>query len=159
MHHTAINHLSRGRDLPARQQLLAIPGLRDAHLPRPRIDPDRPLLLVDPPPHHLTTSANHERKEDLVDDLLRAGTSGALLTVEPFLPSQALDREAICGLAWLSPCSPAKAGQSGRPRGGRANRQARVRLGARFGVSRSEEHTSELQSPCNLVCRLLLEKN
>src|SRR5256885_11227774 len=24
------------------------------------------------------------------------------------------------------------------------------------GVSRSEEHTSELQSPCNLVCRLLL---
>src|SRR5256885_13129881 len=25
--------------------------------------------------------------------------------------------------------------------------------------SRSEEHTSELQSPCNLVCRLLLEKN
>src|SRR5256885_10780871 len=36
---------------------------------------------------------------------------------------------------------------------------------ARFGIEgpfgggkRSEEHTSELQSPCNLVCRLLLEK-
>src|SRR3989454_6989555 len=30
---------------------------------------------------------------------------------------------------------------------------------ARFAArSRSEEHTSELQSPCNLVCRLLLEK-
>src|SRR2546426_5845265 len=27
-----------------------------------------------------------------------------------------------------------------------------------FDVVRSEEHTSELQSPCNLVCRLLLEK-
>src|SRR5256885_7734591 len=27
-----------------------------------------------------------------------------------------------------------------------------------FSVARSEEHTSELQSPCNLVCRLLLEK-
>src|SRR2546426_1688303 len=27
-----------------------------------------------------------------------------------------------------------------------------------FIVQRSEEHTSELQSPCNLVCRLLLEK-
>src|SRR5688500_17606351 len=27
------------------------------------------------------------------------------------------------------------------------------------GRLRSEEHTSELQSPCNLVCRLLLEKN
>src|SRR5256885_5486109 len=26
------------------------------------------------------------------------------------------------------------------------------------GRPRSEEHTSELQSPCNLVCRLLLEK-
>src|SRR2546426_6733023 len=26
------------------------------------------------------------------------------------------------------------------------------------GHRRSEEHTSELQSPCNLVCRLLLEK-
>src|SRR5256885_7987041 len=25
-------------------------------------------------------------------------------------------------------------------------------------LHRSEEHTSELQSPCNLVCRLLLEK-
>src|SRR2546426_3576524 len=27
-----------------------------------------------------------------------------------------------------------------------------------FFKHRSEEHTSELQSPCNLVCRLLLEK-
>src|SRR3989454_3381306 len=28
----------------------------------------------------------------------------------------------------------------------------------RYTPPRSEEHTSELQSPCNLVCRLLLEK-
>src|SRR2546426_2720967 len=28
----------------------------------------------------------------------------------------------------------------------------------RIRLTRSEEHTSELQSPCNLVCRLLLEK-
>src|SRR5256885_12101937 len=28
----------------------------------------------------------------------------------------------------------------------------------RSSRTRSEEHTSELQSPCNLVCRLLLEK-
>src|SRR2546426_7747307 len=27
-----------------------------------------------------------------------------------------------------------------------------------LSVVRSEEHTSELQSPCNIVCRLLLEK-
>src|SRR5256885_8389256 len=30
--------------------------------------------------------------------------------------------------------------------------------GAESLLIRSEEHTSELQSPCNLVCRLLLEK-
>src|SRR2546426_9292480 len=38
-------------------------------------------------------------------------------------------------------------GWSARPRGCRDHR-----------LVRSEEHTSELQSPCNLVCRLLLEK-
>src|SRR2546426_2035091 len=32
------------------------------------------------------------------------------------------------------------------------------RAQAREILYRSEEHTSELQSPCNLVCRLLLEK-
>src|SRR5256885_11229385 len=30
--------------------------------------------------------------------------------------------------------------------------------GQPIGKIRSEDHTSELQSPCNLVCRLLLEK-
>src|SRR5256885_3842436 len=33
-----------------------------------------------------------------------------------------------------------------------------VFLKRRAKRGRSEEHTSELQSPCNLVCRLLLEK-
>src|SRR5688500_19262416 len=32
------------------------------------------------------------------------------------------------------------------------------RLAAMMPRGRSEEHTSELQSPCNLVCRLLLAK-
>src|SRR2546426_353632 len=42
--------------------------------------------------------------------------------------------------------------------------RSRSRRGERLGAdedrdaARSEEHTSELQSPCNLVCRLLLEK-
>src|SRR5205807_4452341 len=36
-------------------------------------------------------------------------------------------------------------------------RQSR-RLRSDYRSNRSEEHTSELQSPCNLVCRLLLEK-
>src|SRR5256885_12438261 len=50
-------------------------------------------------------------------------------------------------------------------RSGEAQRGQRVRglPGLRDGDEerihrRSEEHTSELQSPCNLVCRLLLEK-
>src|SRR2546426_3828916 len=43
------------------------------------------------------------------------------------------------------------------------DRRGRVQIlahgsSSRLRVSRSEEHTSELQSPCNLVCRLLLEK-
>src|SRR6266446_8375510 len=46
--------------------------------------------------------------------------------------------------------APARAGQA---------LEAADRGDARQGApSRSEEHTSELQSPCNLVCRLLLEK-
>src|SRR2546426_5823106 len=42
----------------------------------------------------------------------------------------------------------AKGVEAGNGRGRRAAPRA----------GRSEEHTSELQSPCNLVCRLLLEK-
>src|SRR2546426_8652758 len=34
----------------------------------------------------------------------------------------------------------------------------RLSLAENGRQKRSEEHTSELQSPCNLVCRLLLEK-
>src|SRR5256885_10566588 len=41
-----------------------------------------------------------------------------------------------------------------RPHRARSGTDARALAAAR----RSEEHTSELQSPCNLVCRLLLEK-
>src|SRR2546426_5550458 len=51
-----------------------------------------------------------------------------------------------------SPCFPA---------GVRRDRDGGLALPWRLSVpgpERSEEHTSELQSPCNLVCRLLLEK-
>src|SRR5256885_13065015 len=41
---------------------------------------------------------------------------------------------------------------------GAAQRQTNRGNSQRSTASRSEEHTSELQSPCNLVCRLLLEK-
>src|SRR2546426_8323692 len=50
----------------------------------------------------------------------------------------------------------------GHPAAGKAElrrrRAAPVRGHHRLRAARSEEHTSELQSPCNLVCRLLLEK-
>src|SRR2546426_7094942 len=46
------------------------------------------------------------------------------------------------------------------PRPGKRVRASAVPAGTPSSneISRSEEHTSELQSPCNLVCRLLLEK-
>src|SRR5256885_10797449 len=53
-------------------------------------------------------------------------------------------------LAWRRVLQRAPVRQGDDPAGARARR--------RPGQRRSEEHTSELQSPCNLVCRLLLEK-
>src|SRR2546426_4680066 len=46
------------------------------------------------------------------------------------------------------------------PAGDRAQglKRGQIGKGETEGAQRSEEHTSELQSPCNLVCRLLLEK-
>src|ERR1022692_5323264 len=38
------------------------------------------------------------------------------------------------------------------------SRSSDLRSSVHFFSPRSEEHTSELQLPCNLVCRLLLEK-
>src|SRR5256885_12949854 len=40
----------------------------------------------------------------------------------------------------------------------RGDKRLQVQLQRQSLRERSEEHTSELQSPCNLVCRLLLEK-
>src|SRR5256885_11617528 len=77
--------------------------------------------------------------------------------------------EALC--CWRSDTrSPHEAGLS--PIALERNRRAScdtsidIAAGLRTGIAathywtdhRSEEHTSELQSPCNLVCRLLLEK-
>src|SRR2546430_12125887 len=39
-----------------------------------------------------------------------------------------------------------------------SNANRKFKIGAKPDISRSEEHTSELQSQSNLVCRLLLEK-
>src|SRR2546426_8840205 len=48
--------------------------------------------------------------------------------------------------------------RSVRGRGRRVVKKSQTPLDDPGLAERSEEHTSELQSPCNLVCRLLLEK-
>src|SRR5258708_25949948 len=68
-------------------------------------------------------------------------------------PYTTLFRSSTAPLPSATPCaipatSPASGSPTGRP--GAAPRPP--------GASRSEEHTSELQSPDHLVCRLLLEK-
>src|SRR2546426_8493086 len=63
-------------------------------------------------------------------------------------PYTTLFRSARCRVThWMMPSAPAR-----HPRNPHF-----LRALSDYGV-RSEEHTSELQSPCNLVCRLLLEK-
>src|SRR5690242_21531866 len=50
-------------------------------------------------------------------------------------------------------------GDSGEPEGAAIRASMTLTVGAaKKGLLRSEEHTSELQSHVNLVCRLLLEK-
>src|SRR2546426_2231112 len=85
--------------------------------------------------------------------------------LRPFRPRARWSRpNRVCGALQQSP-----AADSRRDRTSRAAREAgildlerlegeRVLGDGYIDLPRSEEHTSELQSPCNLVCRLLLEK-
>src|SRR5437762_9901629 len=61
-------------------------------------------------------------------------------------PISLVTRSSVCA------SSPRRARSSTRAENARSN------SGSRFSALRSEEHTSELQSPMYLVCRLLLEK-
>src|SRR5205807_4635064 len=74
---------------------------------------------------------------------------------------RAVDGDLSPQLYFAQPVEPLEAHDLGRPAASHGTRRT-VDLGktARifFRDRRSEEHTSELQSPCNLVCRLLLEK-
>src|SRR5207244_12162994 len=79
------------------------------------------------------------RSSDLSD-------SSALQT--RYLSMSPLGRKEIF-LPWEKPAPP-------RPRTPEASSSSSTSAGS--SVSRSEEHTSELQSPDHLVCRLLLEK-
>src|SRR2546422_4130662 len=57
-----------------------------------------------------------------------------------------------------SPCPPTRARSAGQSAPGRRTSSRRAGPARTSGSSRSEEHTSELQSRLHLVCRLLLEK-
>src|SRR6266581_622963 len=58
-----------------------------------------------------------------------------------------------------TPCSARSGvGKATRPGSCSSNKRSRCAARSRARSSRSEEHTSELQSPVHLVCRLLLEK-
>src|SRR5256885_11762295 len=86
-----------------------------------------------------------------------------------YCPSR--DRSICVNIAWACPLQrcqlpscvdssgsrnrPASIKRSPQPSGGVASRRIPWLQPL---LRRSEEHTSELQSPCNLVCRLLLEK-
>src|SRR2546427_8603479 len=64
-----------------------------------------------------------------------------------------------CGSARDPPRSSRTPGDRAGPSGGPARSPGvRLDLGGSRALPRSEEHTSELQSQSNLVCRLLLEK-
>src|SRR5256885_4497108 len=65
------------------------------------------------------------------------------------------------GLLWVSghpQQSRLSSGSKGHIEAIEGNREASAQRFHKGFFARSEEHTSELQSPCNLVCRLLLEK-
>src|SRR5256885_12436760 len=91
------------------------------------------------------------------------GMSGSPAKVVTNLPETAarLSRAPCRRCSMLSPAG-VRAIRPDPQRGGLASGQGALDENflhvARAFVDRSEEHTSELQSPCNLVCRLLLEK-
>src|SRR2546426_3794095 len=75
----------------------------------------------------------------------------------PRLPADRLDRTGH-GRPQLHGIAPPSGVRTGVGDGLRSPAPVRTPDGGAMPWSRSEEHTSELQSPCNLVCRLLLEK-
>src|SRR3989454_5486925 len=105
------------------------------------------------------TFLSHLRHNDTLADLgIRLDTFGralreALLVIAPTLVLAVALGVCLGGGIALDPGRTAMAFFWGYPWAMFQQYAIAVRPG-----SRSEEHTSELQSPCNLVCRLLLEK-
>src|SRR5205807_3164727 len=73
------------------------------------------------------------------------------------IPSAWPEAEVALPCVWLEQRAPARAERVAEVTVAASRDDRRDELLSGEGP-RSEEHTSELQSPCNLVCRLLLEK-
>src|SRR5688500_19657157 len=87
--------------------------------------------------------------------LARAGTMGQSLTLSQIAELEGISTANAGKLLWIL----SKAGLVQSTRGIKGGYSlAKPASEIRLNQVRSEEHTSELQSPCNLVCRLLLEK-
>src|SRR5205807_8505025 len=97
------------------------------------------LLSTAPPPPHISTLSLHDALP--ISCGPRASSPGVPSTTRSPRSQLAVARQMQC-----STCLPSRA------------RSAFRWTSMTSTGSRSEEHTSELQSPCNLVCRLLLEK-
>src|SRR5690606_41670458 len=87
----------------------------------------------------------------------------SLLVALPFSPPRPLVPAVLVARPGRAPALPRRLDQRRAPRGARrrgprGSRRRRDRRGAPLGGLRSEEHTTELQSRDNIVCRLLLDK-
>src|SRR5205807_9412045 len=99
------------------------------------------LLLLPPYPTHRALHSFPTRRSS---DLNRAGAWPSRRR-----PPRACRHRGV--VSWWLAENPSACGCRPSPAGARSPRRCPT-------GPRSEEHTSELQSPCNLVCRLLLEK-
>src|SRR5256885_16278631 len=82
------------------------------------------------------------------------------LSLHDALPISRLHRRVapVLGLMEMNPLGLNAEVPAGGHRVPRIEREIEKRLFKLSLINGSEEHTSELQSPCNLVCRLLLDK-
>src|SRR5205807_8978741 len=99
------------------------------------------VLVTDTAPHTTYTLSLH-------DALPILPSASSMATTRAFGEHQTCSMRIKCGCRrWRIACKERiSSAAAWRPSQGKHFR------------ARSEEHTSELQSPCNLVCRLLLEK-
>src|SRR5207247_6694545 len=104
------------------------------HSPLPHLTLSAPSLLPASPPHRALPSFPTRRSSDLV-----SRTEAAAVAITATLTTNCSPATTSCGATTSS------------------IRTSLTPPGA-SGTARSEEHTSELQSRVDLVCRLLLEK-